>query len=82
MTDQGEVVSAKYANKGTAHYQVELLAASVLQHVLMSEREAALVPRHEFDEAMEAISGVACAAYRQLIDLPQLLPYLQECRVL
>lgn len=77
VTDQGEVVSAKYANKGTAHYQVELLASSVLQHVLMSEREAALVPCHEFDEAMEAISGVACAAYRQLVDMPQLLPYLQ-----
>ena len=77
VTDQGEVVSAKYANKGTAHYQVELLAASVLQHVLMSEREAALVPRHEFDEAMEALSGVAHTAYRQLLDLPQLLPYLQ-----
>ncbi|GAP36713.1 phosphoenolpyruvate carboxylase [Piscinibacter sakaiensis] len=77
VTDQGEVVSAKYANRGTAHYQVELLAASVLQHVLMSEREAALAPCHAFDEAMEAISGVACTAYRQLVERPELLAYLQ-----
>jgi phosphoenolpyruvate carboxylase len=76
-TEQGEVVSYKYANRGTANYQVELLASSVLQHVLMSEREAALVPKHEFDEAMEAISGVSWTAYRQLMEREQLLAYLQ-----
>ena len=29
ITEQGEVVSFKYANRGTAQYQIELLAASV-----------------------------------------------------
>ncbi len=77
VTEQGEVVSAKYANRGTAHYQVELLASSVLKHVLLSEREAALEPRHEFDEAMEAIAGMSFATYRRLIDTPQLPAYLQ-----
>ena len=76
-TEQGEVVSYKYANRGTAHYQVELLTSSVLQHVLLSEREAALVPKHEFDEAMEAISGVSWTAYRQLMESEHLLAYLQ-----
>lgn len=77
VTEQGETVASKYAHRGTAHYQAELLASSVLQHVLMSQREAALEPRHEFDEAMEAIAGMSFAAYRRLIDLPQLLSYLQ-----
>ena len=77
VTEQGEVVSSKYANRGTAHYQVELLASSVLQHVLLSERESELVPRHEFDEAMEAISGVSWTAYRKLMESPHLLAYLQ-----
>jgi phosphoenolpyruvate carboxylase len=77
VTEQGEVVSYKYANRGTAHYQVELLASSVLQHVLLSEREEALVPRHEFDEAMEAISGVSWTAYRKLMESEHLLAYLQ-----
>jgi phosphoenolpyruvate carboxylase len=45
--------------------------------VLISEREAALVPKHEFDEAMEAISGVSWTAYRQLMERPELLAYLQ-----
>jgi phosphoenolpyruvate carboxylase len=75
ITEQGEVVSFKYANRGTAQYQIELLAASVLEHSLKSEREKALVPTAEFDEAMEALSGAAQASYRQLIDHPDLLPY-------
>jgi phosphoenolpyruvate carboxylase len=78
ITEQGEVVSFKYANRGTAQYQIELLAASVAEHTLKSEREDALVPTAEFDEAMEALSGAAQAAYRRLIDLPDLLTYFQS----
>ena len=77
ITEQGEVVSFKYANRGTAQYQLELLAASVVEHTLKSEREKALVPTAEFDEAMEALSGAAQASYRGLIDHPDLLPYYQ-----
>jgi phosphoenolpyruvate carboxylase len=78
ITEQGEVVSFKYANRGTAQYQIELLAASVFEHTLKSEREQALVPTAEFDEAMEALSGAAQAAYRKLIDHPDLLAYYQS----
>jgi phosphoenolpyruvate carboxylase len=78
ITEQGEVVSFKYANRGTAQYQIELLAASVVEHTLKSEREEALVPTAEGDEAMEALSGAAMAAYRRLIDDPHLLPYYQS----
>jgi phosphoenolpyruvate carboxylase len=77
ITEQGEVVSFKYANRGTAAYQIELLASSVLEHSLKSEREQALVPVGEFDEAMEAISGASMAAYRRFIEHPMLLPYYQ-----
>jgi phosphoenolpyruvate carboxylase len=77
ITEQGEVVSFKYANRGTAQYQLELLAASVLEHSLKSEREKALVPTSEFDEAMEALSGAAQASYRSLIDHPDLFSYYQ-----
>ena len=38
-------------------YQLELLAASVFEHALKSEREDALKPRPEIDDAMEALSG-------------------------
>jgi len=78
VTEQGEVVSFKYANRGTAAYQIELLGASVVEHVLRSEREAALMPVHEFHEAMEALSGTAWSAYRKLMELPSMLTYLQQ----
>jgi phosphoenolpyruvate carboxylase len=77
LTEQGEVVSFKYANRGTAAYQIELLAASVLEHSLRSEREEALVPTAEFDEALEALAGAAHAAYRGLAEHPDLLAYFQ-----
>jgi hypothetical protein len=78
VTEQGEVVSFKYANRGTAAYQIELLGASAVEHVLRSEREAALIPVHEFHEAMEALSGTAWSAYRKLMETPTMLDYLQQ----
>jgi phosphoenolpyruvate carboxylase len=78
ITEQGEVVSFKYANRGTAAYQLELLTASVVEHVLRSEGEVALIPVHEFTEAMEALSGTAWSAYRSLMELPSMLVYLQQ----
>ncbi|HUF35390.1 MAG TPA: phosphoenolpyruvate carboxylase [Gemmatimonadales bacterium] len=77
ITEQGEVVSFKYANRGTAQYQIELLAASVFEHTLKSDREEALIPTAEGDEAMEALSGAGMAAYRRLVDDPSLLAYYQ-----
>jgi phosphoenolpyruvate carboxylase len=77
VTEQGEVVSSKYANRGTALYQLELLAASVFEHALKSEREEALKPRAEIDDAMEALSGASRAAYTRLAGNPDLVTYFQ-----
>jgi phosphoenolpyruvate carboxylase len=77
VTEQGEVVSSKYANKGTAAYQMELLAASVFEHALKSEREEALRPKREFDDIMEALSGASRAAYTGLVSHPGLVQYFQ-----
>ena len=74
-TEQGEVVSFKYTNRGTASYQVELLAASVFEHALKSEIEEALVPRAEFEEAIEALSGSSRASYHALVSKPELITY-------
>jgi phosphoenolpyruvate carboxylase len=77
VTEQGEVVSFKYANKGTAAYQLELLSTSVIEHSLKSEQEPALVPVPEFDDAMEALAATSLAAYRRLVQQPRLVHYLQ-----
>jgi phosphoenolpyruvate carboxylase len=77
ITEQGEVVSFKYANRGTAGYQIELLATSVFEHTLKSEGEQALIPVAEFEDAMEALAGTSRAAYSQLMQRPDLIGYLQ-----
>jgi len=77
VTEQGEVVSFKYANRGTAAYQMELLASSVFTHALKSEREEALAPHAEFDAALEEISGASFDAYSKFVGDPDLVTYFQ-----
>jgi phosphoenolpyruvate carboxylase len=74
MTEQGEVVSAHYANRGTALAHMELLAAGVLSHSLRAP-DVMQANNPEFDEAMEALAGVSEAAYRGLADHPNLVAY-------
>ncbi|GJE25740.1 phosphoenolpyruvate carboxylase [Methylobacterium organophilum] len=78
ITEQGEVVSFKYANRGTAAYQMELLASSVFEHALQSEREASTQSRSEYDDAMEALSGASRAAYVNLLQADGLVDYFQS----
>jgi phosphoenolpyruvate carboxylase len=69
------VVSSKFANRGTALHNIELLAASVIAHTLKSEKEAALKANPEHEEALEALSGMSQAHYRNLIELPGMVDY-------
>ena len=75
ITEQGEVVSSKYANEGTAQYQMELLASSIFEHTIKSMDEDALKPNARFDEAMEQISSLGFAKYRELAETPGLVDY-------
>lgn len=75
VTEQGEVISSKFANKGTAGYQMELLAASTLSHALLSHRERQLSNEPIHAEAMEALSGASFKAYRGLVEHPGMLAY-------
>lgn len=77
-TEQGEVVSAKYANRGTALYQLELLSASVLAHSLKSPREAALQENAEFDEAIDALAGMSQVSYSRLLEQPGFVDYFLQ----
>ena len=83
LTEQGEVVSTKYANRGTAAYNVELLAASVFDHAIRSAGQGVSVATPEFDDALEALAGAAHATYVNLISHPghrQLFPGRQSAR--
>ena len=78
VTEQGEVVSAKYANRGIAERQIELLGASVLEHTIKSGTEDELKPNPDFDEAMDAIAGLSYVAYRKLVEHPGLVTFYQS----
>ena len=75
ITEQGEVVSSKYANEGTAEYQMELLASSVLQHSMISLNEKELRKKKKHDQAMEEISSYAYGHYRELAETKGLVDY-------
>ena len=78
VTEQGEVVSYKYANRGFAEEQMEILASSVISHSLMSGRDPAYQTNAELDEVLEALSGTAYVTYRKLIEHPGLVDFYQE----
>ncbi len=75
-TEQGEVVSAKYANRGTALKELEQLASSALLHTALSC--AAPPSNPEFDDALQALSGMSQAAYSALLNTPGFVQYFQE----
>ncbi len=76
LTEQGEVVSARYANRGTALTHLELLASSVLAHV--GSGKSARLSRPDHDEALEALSGMSQAAYSGLVSTPGFVSYFQQ----
>ncbi|AJE48667.1 phosphoenolpyruvate carboxylase [Celeribacter indicus] len=79
VTEQGEIVSAKFANRGTALGNLEYLAAAVLSHTLgLPARTRDAAPPVEQDEAFEALSGVSHVAYLNLVRMPGFADYFHE----
>ncbi len=65
LTEQGEVITAKYANPEVGRRNLEVLAAATLEASLLSR--SAQAPEPAFLAAMEEMSRTAFAAYRGLV---------------
>ncbi len=65
LTEQGEVITAKYANPEVGRRNLEVLAAATMEASLLAHTETA--PRPEFLQAMEALSESAFRAYRHMV---------------
>ncbi|CAN7592658.1 phosphoenolpyruvate carboxylase [Mesorhizobium caraganae] len=78
VTEQGEVVSSKFANRGTGLNQLEILAAAVLAHSAVSPGDAETRQTPEFDEALEALAGMSQASYARLMAEPGFLDYFNQ----
>jgi phosphoenolpyruvate carboxylase len=76
LTEQGEVISDKYGLPRLAARNLELVLASVLEASLLhreSRQEKKVLDR--WTAAMEAFSQAAYAAYRRLVEHPDLVTY-------
>jgi phosphoenolpyruvate carboxylase len=78
VTEQGEVVSSKFANRGTALNNLEVLTSSVLLHTLKSADAPELRVIPEQQEAVEDIARLSFKAYRKLAEDPGLITYFQS----
>ena len=78
VTEQGEMVSAKFGNRGTALANLEFQSAAVLAHTLDLPRDAAEGDAAEFNEAMEALSGLSQVKYLDLIHTEGFVDYFHE----
>ncbi|QJQ05590.1 phosphoenolpyruvate carboxylase [Undibacterium piscinae] len=65
LTEQGEVITAKYGNPEVGRRNLEVLAAATMEASLLAHTEAP--PRPEFLSAMEELSDHAFRAYRHLV---------------
>jgi phosphoenolpyruvate carboxylase len=65
ITEQGEVISAKYSNPEIGRRNLETLAAATFEATLLHAGEVG--PRPEFLATMDALSATAYAAYRALV---------------
>jgi len=78
ITEQGEVLSWKYADPVLAEWNLEIMIAACLESVAMPAHPAADTKRR-WDKAMESMSADAFAFYRQHIaENAEVLEYFEQ----
>ena len=81
ITEQGEVISSKYANLGTAEYNLNLLIAGVMEATLNTKAKGKgqkAKGKERFEDVFEEISEISYRLYRELIEDEDFLAYFYE----
>jgi phosphoenolpyruvate carboxylase len=76
VTEQGEVVAQKYANKVTATYQLERLLAGVARTSLL--HRGAQPGAHPLESLWPKVVEQSFRAYRRLVDRERFVTFLQQ----
>ncbi len=77
VTEQGEVISQKYANRLTASNHLERLMAGVARWTLVHDRYAAAEP-HPAEGIFDRVAAQSRAAYRRLITMEGFVEFFSE----
>ncbi len=81
VTEQGEVIGAKYANAEVGRRNLEILAAATMEATLLGA--AGRAPQPQYLAALEALSDSAFKAYRHLVyETPGFEDYFWESTVI
>ena len=76
ITEQGETISAKYANRETALFNLTVLAGGVMAATLENEIHSFSVPK-EFMNEMQLLADDSYRAYRVLVEDPDFVTYFR-----
>ena len=76
LTEQGETIEQKYANKINASYNLELLQAGVTTATLLFKRSK--VKQYEFSDLLTKLANESKTYYRELIEHKDFLPFFSE----
>jgi phosphoenolpyruvate carboxylase len=81
ITEQGEVIAAKYSNPELGRRNLEILVAGAFEATLLHSNQAA--PKPEYLSVMEELSAAAFRAYRGLVyDTPGFEDYFWQSTVI
>jgi len=75
ITEQGEVISSKYANQGTALHNLELIVAGVIEASSPLYHEEIIKLEERYSPVFDDLSEMSYRFYRELIDDPDFYTY-------
>ncbi|MBI5756281.1 MAG: phosphoenolpyruvate carboxylase [Nitrospirae bacterium] len=75
ITEQGEVISSKYANQGTALHNLELIVAGVIEASTPAYHEEINLLEENYTPIFDELSEISYILYRNLVDHPDFYTY-------
>lgn len=76
LTEQGETIERKYANKINALYNIELLTAGTLAMTLLNENTPGYA--HELTEELNYLANESMTVYKKLTQMPGFIRFYEK----